>query len=194
MMFAGFPPFPQGHNIFVALYLWTRSVIVYFLGQSWVRFGIVGVAATLVYFVLAVAFERYGVPIFVGNTLSYVLGFGVSYTGHCFWTFKSKASHGSALPKFLLTQLFGLGLNTAIIWVLMRLGLAYIVAMPVAIVTVPVVVYLISKFWVFRDPAAYVPKVPPMPPVPPVSPVSTAAGDPADAAPPPASAPSREVE
>lgn len=146
--------------MFRTLYDWVRRTIAYFFGQRWVRFGIVGVAATLTYFVLALLFEHWDVPVFVGNTLSYVFGFGVSYTGHRSWTFQSTASHGSALPKFLATQTFGLGLNTAIIWVLMRSGLPYILSMPVAIVTVPVAVYLISKFWVFRDPAAYVPKAP----------------------------------
>lgn len=153
--------------MFKSLYDWVLRTIRYFFGQRWVRFGIVGVAATITYFVLAVIFERMGIPVFVGNTLSYVFGFGVSYTGHRTWTFQSTASHGSALPKFLATQIFGLGLNTAIIWALMRFaGLAYIFAMPVAIVTVPVAVYLISKFWVFRDPAAYVPKPPRAPETP----------------------------
>lgn len=146
--------------MFQSLYQWIRRIIAYFFGQRWVRFGIVGVAATITYFILALLFEHAGLPIFVGNTLSYVLGFGVSYTGHRTWTFQSTGSHSSLLPKFMATQAFGLGLNSAIIWVLMHYGLPYIFAMPIAIVTVPVAVYIISKVWVFRDPAAYVPKVP----------------------------------
>ena len=151
-----------------------RRIILYFLAQRWVRFGIVGVCATLTYFILALILEQVGIPVLVGNTLAYVLGFGVSYTGHRSWTFQSQAQHGSALPKFLATQTFGLGLNTAIIWALMRTGLPYILAMPVAIVSVPVAVYLISKFWVFREPAAAPPAAAPVSSAV-VSPASTSA-------------------
>ena len=54
------------------------------------------------------------------------------------------------LPRFAATQAVGLGLNSCIVWLLVRLGLAYEFAMPVAVVLVPVFVYLLCKYWVFR--------------------------------------------
>ena len=129
-----------------------RRTAQYFFGQSWVRFGIVGVAATIVYFVIGISLERAGVAVLVGNAVAYVLGFIVSYFGHKLWSFQSSASHGSALPRFLIAWFAGLGLNTLIIWALMRFGAPYVVAMWVAIVLVPVFTYFAQKFWVFRQP------------------------------------------
>jgi len=54
------------------------------------------------------------------------------------------------LPRFAATQAVGLGLNSCIVWLLVHLGLAYEFAMPVAVVLVPVFVYLLCKYWVFR--------------------------------------------
>ena len=86
-----------------------------------------------------------------------MIALAVSYLGHSCFTLHATVSHKSALPKFMGTQAVGLGLNTLIIMVLMHMGLPYVMAMPVAIVAVPVVVYIISKVWVFRDPASHVP-------------------------------------
>lgn len=123
-------------------------------GRSWVRFGLVGVAATVTYAAMALIFERWGVPVLLGNALAYVTGFGVSYAGHRLWSFQSDAAHGRALPRFAAAQAIGLGLNTLIIATLMRLGLPYILAMPAAVAAVPVAIYFISKYWVFRAPAS----------------------------------------
>lgn len=143
-----------------------RRLFVYFLGQSWVRFGIVGVAATLTYAALGLIFAEMGLAVLLGNALAYVISFGVSYVGHHTWSFQSRTSHRSALPRFAATQAAGLGLNTIIIAVLMHWGVPYVLAMLVAIVAVPVAVFLASKFWVFKSPSDHIPTYPPEPPRP----------------------------
>lgn len=122
------------------------------LARRWVRFGIVGGVATLVYFCCGLFLVMLcGLPALVGNALAYIISFGISYLGQSLWTFEAgDGAHRSMLPRFAATQAFGLALNSCIIWLLMRLGLAYEWAMPVAIALVPVVVYLICKYWVFR--------------------------------------------
>ena len=54
------------------------------------------------------------------------------------------------LPRFAATQAVGLGLNSALIWLLMQAGVSYAIAMWVAIAAVPLAVYFICKLWVFR--------------------------------------------
>ncbi len=115
------------------------------------RFGLVGVAATLVYFLLGLFFVYImDLPVLVGNTLAYVLSFAISYIGQSKWTFQASGSHARMLPRFAATQLFGLGLNSLIVEGLVRLGLPYAIDMFIAAATVPVAVYLICKIWVFR--------------------------------------------
>ena len=99
------------------------------LARRWIRFGIVGGAATLVYFFCGIAFVTLlGLPVLLGNALAYLAGFVVSYLGQCLWTFRA-----------------------GIIWLLTRVGVIYEVAMWAAIVAVPVAVYFICKRWVFRS-------------------------------------------
>ncbi len=122
------------------------------LARRWIRFGIVGGAATLVYFFCGIAFVTLlGLPVLLGNALAYLAGFVVSYLGQCLWTFRAGGAHRTMLPRFAVTQAVGLALNSGIIWLLTRVGVIYEVAMWAAIVAVPVAVYFICKRWVFRS-------------------------------------------
>lgn len=121
------------------------------LGRRWIRFGLVGGAATLSYALLGLLFVNvWALPVLAGNALAYLISFFVSYWGQSAWTFRAKSGHKSMLPRFAATQALGLGLNSAIVWLLTGLGLAYELAMPAAVVLVPVIVYLLCKYWVFR--------------------------------------------
>lgn len=133
------------------LYLKLVALIETVLAQRWIRFGIVGVTATLCYFLLGLLFFYVcKLPLLVANTLAYVLSFFVSYFGQSLWTFKARGQHAVMLPKFAATQGFGLLLNTLIVEVEVRLSIPYALAMIIACALVPVVVYAVCKFWVFK--------------------------------------------
>lgn len=132
-----------------------RRLCHYVFGQSWARFGIVGVTATLVYYISGLGFERTGIPVLLGNAGAYVLGFMVSYFGHKLWSFQSASQHGRTLPRFFVTWCLGLGLNTLIIWLLIHYNVPYAIAMWVAIALVPIFTYFMNKFWVFRQHAVH---------------------------------------
>lgn len=122
------------------------------LGRRWLRFCIVGGAASLTYYFSGLFFvSLLGLPVLAGNALAFLAGFVVSYLGQALWTFQAQASHRTMLPRFAATQALGLGLNSALIWLLMHAGMSYEVAMWVAIAAVPVAVYFICKLWVFRS-------------------------------------------
>lgn len=125
--------------------------------QRWVRFCVVGGAATLCYALLGLLFvSLLRWPVLVGNGLAYILSFVVSYLGQSRWTFActAQAGHRTRLPAFALTQLFGLALNSCLIGMFTGLGLAYELAMPVTAVLVAVVVYALCRFGVFRQTGA----------------------------------------
>ena len=128
-----------------------RQFVRRLLARRWVRFGLVGGAATLVYYFCGLGLAAIpGMPVLAGNAVAYLVGFVVSYLGQALWTFEARGAHRRMLPRFAATQAVGLGLNSGIIWLLMRAGVSYAVAMWVAIAAVPVAVYLICKLWVFR--------------------------------------------
>lgn len=132
-----------------------RAFVLRLLARRWMRFCIVGGAASLVYFGCGLFFvSLLGLPVMAGNALAYLAGFVVSYLGQCLWTFQARGSHLAMLSRFAATQVLGLALNSLIIWLLVRLGVDYALAMWVAIAAVPVAVYFICKLWVFRSGAA----------------------------------------
>ena len=143
---------------------WLADLVRGLLARRWVRFGIVGGAASVSYFLLGLLFVNVaGLPTLAGNALAYALSFIVSYLGQCLWTFRAAdsgagiASHRTMLPRFAATQVVGLCCNSAIVWLLVRLGVPYAWAMPVAVLTVPVMVYALCKVWVFRTQASFAP-------------------------------------
>ena len=138
------------------------------LARRWVRFGIVGGAASVCYFVLGLMFVSVlGLPTLAGNALAYALSFIVSYLGQCLWTFRAAeagagiATHRTMLPRFAATQAVGLCCNSAIVWLLVNMGVPYAWAMPVAVLLVPVMVYMLCKVWVFKKQASFAPPAPP---------------------------------
>lgn len=128
-----------------------RAFVRRLLARRWVRFGIVGGAATLAYYFCGLFFVNLlGLPVLAGNALAFAAGFVISYLGQALWTFQAGGSHRSMLPRFAAAQGVGLALNSVLIWLLTGAGMSYAVAMWVAIAAVPVAVYFICKFWVFR--------------------------------------------
>ncbi|MDE7241316.1 GtrA family protein [Desulfovibrio sp.] len=129
-----------------------RAFVRRLLARRWMRFCIVGGAASLVYYFCGLFFvSLLGLPVLAGNALAFVAGFVVSYLGQALWTFQARGSHRAMLPRFAATQALGLALNSGVIWLLLRAGVVYEVAMWVAIAAVPVAVYFICKLWVFRS-------------------------------------------
>lgn len=127
-----------------------RTFIAKLLSQRWIRFGLVGVAATVSYFLLGLLFVNvFCLPVLCGNALAYILSFAVSYLGQSRWTFEARGSHANMLPKFAIAQGIGFAANSFIVWLCVSAGLVYELAMVIAIVLVPVLVYFICKYWVF---------------------------------------------
>lgn len=119
--------------------------------RRWIRFGLIGGLATLTYFLLGVLFVTvWNMSLLIGNALAYVISFAVSYLGQSRFTFQSRDKDSVRLPRFAAAQLIGLGLNSFIVEACSRLGINYEISMIVASASVPIVVYLLCKFWVFR--------------------------------------------
>lgn len=119
--------------------------------KRWMRFALMGFLATATYYLLGLVFVTWlRFPLLFGNTLAYLPSFMVSFLGQARWTFKTENSLVKSLPRYALTQTGGLLLNSFIIGTLGRYGIPYPLAMLAAICLVPVFVYLLCAFWVFR--------------------------------------------
>lgn len=131
--------------------LWAHRQAV--MAHRWTRFCLVGGAASLSYALLGLLFVRIlQLPLIVGNGLAYALSFAISYLGQSRWTFgmpRHRRGQGVRFMGFALAQLFGLGLNSLIIYGLVSLQLPYWLAMSMAIVPVAVVVYALCRYAIF---------------------------------------------
>ena len=116
------------------------------------RFGVVGLAATLIHLSVAwVAARAFGASPFAANALGFAVAFACSYLGHFYWTFGQRAGHPVRLPRFLVVSGFGFALTNLIVWlVVSRGGQAFELALLVILFAVPLSTWALSRLWAFR--------------------------------------------
>lgn len=120
-------------------------------------FVLVGTAAAAVHWgVVVMLVEHAGWRPLLANVAGWLIAFGVSFSGHHRWTFRS---HGapiwrSALRFFALSA-GGFSINEAVYAVLLHwTGLRYDLVLGGVLVAVAVGTYLLSRHWAFkRNPA-----------------------------------------
>lgn len=117
------------------------------------RFGVTGGLATAVHatvFVLCI--EGLGMAAVPAVIPAFLIALSVSYGLNYRWTFSATGPHRVTLPRFFLVALNGFFLNLLITWLVVDAGgYWYGYALIVAIFTVPLVTFALSKFWVFRE-------------------------------------------
>lgn len=121
------------------------------LGQL-MRFGIVGVGATLTHLCVAILLiKAFSTPPLLANLIAFLMAFIVSFGGHYIWTFSRPGHHGRAVVRFFVTAFSGFLTNTVVLAALLRDGrLTEVQSLIIAVTIIPVVTYLISRFWAFK--------------------------------------------
>jgi putative flippase GtrA len=116
------------------------------------RFSIVGLIATSVHVGLVwVLITRLSIGPFMANSISFLIAFGVSFTGQYIWTFRSARVLSDAIKRFFLVSFSAFGLNNIILALLLTIGFFpdYIAAI-LAVFIIPIYTYLLGRFWAFR--------------------------------------------
>lgn len=123
-------------------------------GPQFIRFALVGVAATLTHaLALTVLVETLLVDATLANGLAFVVAVQVTYWGQRLWVFRRAPTDASGLVRFAVTAAIGLGLNVAIMALAVDgLQLDYRIGFAAALVAVPLVSFILSRKWVFADP------------------------------------------
>lgn len=122
------------------------------LGRQALRFGGVGVLATLMHISVAwLASQTILTNPFQANAAGFMAAFALSYSGHFYFTFGLVGGHRQTMLRFLLVSLAGLALSNAIVWLItVRLGLSFTLSMAAVGIAVPVGSYLIARAWAFN--------------------------------------------
>jgi putative flippase GtrA len=117
------------------------------------RFGLTGVGATLVHItVVWLLISQAAVAPMLANFLAFCCAFVVSFCGNYFWTFATAKDPWQALRRFFLIAVSGFLLNSALLLLIITKGwLKPELAAVVSAALVPVLSYLASRFWGFKE-------------------------------------------
>jgi len=133
-----------------------KDLINYFTRHVVVRFIIAGGTSAFIDLVaLYILNKIIGLQYLISAVIAFLIAFGVSFTLHKFWTFKSheQETHKQAIIYFG-AQLFSLGLNTLLMYIFVgHIGLEVIVAQVFAGAIVAFANFFISRYIVFRPKA-----------------------------------------
>jgi putative flippase GtrA len=117
--------------------------------HEFIRFGLVGVANTVVHAGIVIALmEAFVPPAFVANGVAFVFANLMSYVLNSRFTFKTPLSF-LGYRRFLLVSLVSLGLTLLITSVVECLGWHYSVGLIMVILLVPILNYMVMKIWAF---------------------------------------------
>jgi putative flippase GtrA len=121
------------------------------------RFGIVGALATAIHVGVTVGLiEVFSWRAFWASLLAFCTAVGVSYVGHHAWTFGARGNHGRHLPRFVVVSAAGLGLNQAIVFIVVDgLRWHYSLAITAVVLIVPAFGFIASRNWAFSRRRGY---------------------------------------
>jgi putative flippase GtrA len=116
------------------------------------RFGVVGVAATLVYAgATLLAVEVFGFSPVPASIFGQLVAMGVSYAGHSRFSFGVRTDHRAFGWRFLLIAVLTFTLNAVVTWLLTDvLRMSHRISVAIVTVLIPLVNYFCNRFWVFN--------------------------------------------
>ncbi|WP_445492884.1 GtrA family protein [Rhodopseudomonas sp. RCAM05734] len=118
------------------------------------RFGIVGIIATLLYFVTTTMLGRppIGMDPVAANTVGVAVSLLFSYLGHHRYTFEVSGGHRQSLPRFLVVSasLFVLS-SAAMAAARYAWGYDHLIVTACITVCYPVMSYIINSAWTFAE-------------------------------------------
>jgi putative flippase GtrA len=114
-----------------------------------VRFGLVGLVATATHMTVAAVllWSFPDMPVLLANLIAFAIAFIVSFVGHSRFTFRRSGSP----VKFFATSVVGFVVNNLVLVAVLLLTNWRLGAVAVAALVSPVVVYLLSRHWVFLN-------------------------------------------
>jgi putative flippase GtrA len=117
-----------------------------------VSFGLIGVTATLVHVLVALAARHLAhLPPLTASFTGYLAAVSVSYFGNTFLTFGAAPWRRDQIVRFGIMSLAGLAVGQGIIWLLVtRLGLPFWVGLAGMVAVVPASSFAAARLWVFR--------------------------------------------
>ena len=124
----------------------------YFLSKQFLKYVIVGLLGTgLDFLILFLLVEHLHLFYLLAALISILIVFWISFSLNKYWTFsKKEGNYFRQMLKYLLAHSVGIGINLAILTILVEIfGFWYILAKVIATTAVLAWNFLVTKKWVF---------------------------------------------
>lgn len=123
--------------------------------ENWIellKFCVVGLSGYAVNLVVYVSLLKgAGLHYLPAAACSFVVAVTNNYFWNRHWTFRSRRGHFYTQGiRFFVVSVVALGLNLALLWILVKLGAGAIIAEATAIVLVMPFSFAVNKLWSFR--------------------------------------------
>jgi putative flippase GtrA len=117
-----------------------------------IRFGFIGFLATTVHVASVwILLTSFGTSPITANTLSFIIAFGLSFTGHYLWTFCAPGNPCFAMLRFFLIALSGFIANTLLLVFFIQNGIFSPAHSAVfSVLVIPVISFVASRLWCFK--------------------------------------------
>ena len=113
-----------------------------------IRFGVIGSLATLTHLLVALfCHSIFGFYELLANVIAFVFAVPVSYFGHRYITF---GTEGSAIKFFVTSTTIFLLNNTLLLAMLELLQTRGALAIGLALLASPILMFIISQYWIFK--------------------------------------------
>lgn len=120
--------------------------------QQLIRYGLVGAATNAAIYFIYLLITHLGIEPKIAMTLVYIIGASIGFVGNQKWTFAHRGSISSAALRYGLAHLFGYILNLLILVIFVdNLGYVHQWVQAVAIVIVAGFLFVVFKYYVFRE-------------------------------------------
>lgn len=118
-----------------------------------IRYGSVGGLATLLHVCIAIVLrESAELSPLQANFSGFMCATMLSYLGHSLFTFSRAIRQADQFARFLVAGLVSLGSSTFLVWFLSdRMSVEFTLAMLAVGAIVPMLTYLVLRFWVFGE-------------------------------------------
>lgn len=122
-------------------------------GQAW-RYAAVGLASNLALYAAYLLLTYWGLASKLAMTLLYGVAVIQTFVFNRRWSFGSAGAARLQFRRYCVTYAAGYGLNLSGLFLLTDiLGWGHQLAQGILILVIAVLLFLLQKFWVFRDPA-----------------------------------------
>lgn len=121
------------------------------LAGKLIRFGAVGGTSTVLFAVLTwLLVDKGGMHPVLATVVAYVLLLAPNFAAHKYFTFASKGEVANESRKFLVVHGLNIGLSAGGMAVISHAQLDYRLGILFSAIAVPIIVFIVMNFWVFR--------------------------------------------